>query len=66
MQVKGGMHMDHTGYTTYAALYVDNLQNLIQRVPEEYTNPAIQWVHNALSASGQGVFLRGHSSNQGW
>ena len=55
MQVKGGVHMDRAGYTSYAALSVDNLQNLIRRVPEQYTNRVIRWLHNALSALDQGI-----------
>ena len=53
--VKDGVHMDRAGYTSYAALSVDNLQNLIQRVQEQYTNRLVQWLHNTLSTLGQGI-----------
>ena len=55
MHVKGDVHVDRAGYTSYAALSVDNLQNLIRRVLDQYTTRVIRWLHNTLSALGQGI-----------
>ena len=55
LPVKGVVHMDRAVYTSYAALSANNPQNLIQRVPEQYTNRVIGWLHNTLSALGQEI-----------